>query len=283
MNEICKQALMLLLFWRLHGMAGQEWQSRRGRGSSYKIRLLFSQNSLLINHSLPSLTSSLKSLEKLSLQHPFAPRQSISCRKPTISPQQTTPFTLATMGITKVTLSMALALAGSLQAVNALGCYSDGGVLGDVNNQDFRFGHLHNRPMHFNDYEARDLTEEVKGDIRRVCELVDGSTVSPDTRWSDCSDWAWEGDNIPCPEYCAPETDTGLWTTDCFEGCSPGNHISWEIAHDGNGDDTRTMTYDVCVSAFETELGGCENGSEQNHDGFWFRIDPNVFSCAMSG
>lgn len=185
------------------------------------------------------------------------------------------------MSFTKTTLYPLLGLAASLRTADALGCYSDGGVIGGLNGQDFRFGHLHNQPMHFDDFELRDLTDEVKGDINRVCEMVDGSSVGPGQRWSDCSDWAWEGDNIPCPEFCGPESESENWTTDCFEGCANGNRIEWEIAHDGNGDDTRTMTYDICRNAFETELGGCENGSEQNHDGFWFRIDPNAMSCAM--
>jgi hypothetical protein len=65
---------------------------------------------------------------------------------------------------------------------------------------------------------------------------------------------------------------------DCSEGT--GNHINWEIKHDGNGDDTRTLTFDICYNALKTEAGACSHGSEQVHDGFWFRIDPNPDTCA---
>jgi hypothetical protein len=56
------------------------------------------------------------------------------------------------------------------------------------------------------------------------------------------------------------------------------NHLDWAIeVRDGQ---EKTIDYETCKAAFESELGGCSNGSEQNHDGFWFRIDPNARNCA---
>ena len=69
-------------------------------------------------------------------------------------------------------------------------------------------------------------------------------------------------------EHGKPDFSVGGW-----------NHIDWAIEV-RDGQEEKTIDYETCKAAFETELGGCSNGSEQNHDGFWFRIDPNAGKCA---
>lgn len=39
------------------------------------------------------------------------------------------------------------------------------------------------------------------------------------------------------------------------------------------------ISYDECYQSFEIERGACTHGSEQNHGGFWYRIDPNNGKC----
>lgn len=39
------------------------------------------------------------------------------------------------------------------------------------------------------------------------------------------------------------------------------------------------LTFDECLTAVKTEMGGCSHGSEQNHAGFWYRLDPNDGIC----
>ena len=143
-----------------------------------------------------------------------------------------------------VTINSALvvmaSLAVSLRTVNALGCYQSNAQW------SMSFDKLYG----YADSAAVDA--DVRADISRICNKVDGSTVAPGKSWSDCTN---------------------------FDRLGPGNHINYQIAHDGNGGDTRTMEYDICKSAFEWEYGGCSDGSEQNHLGFWFRIDPNQGRC----
>lgn len=69
----------------------------------------------------------------------------------------------------------------------------------------------------------------------------------------------------------------------CDPNCDPGpsygyNHIDWAVEmRDGGAD--KVIDFDTCMNAFKTELGGCASGSEQYHDGFWFRIDPSTGAC----
>jgi len=117
-------------------------------------------------------------------------------------------------------------------------------------------------------------------------------TPSNSSHWSHCSGWGCSKDDDnciygDCPDKCNSDGDC---ISECAKSCAKipcdglyeGNRINYEIKHDGNSDDTRTLTYDICYNAYKTELGGCKTGSEQNHDGFWFRIDPNPRTCDAS-
>ncbi|KAK3615768.1 hypothetical protein LTR22_027304, partial [Elasticomyces elasticus] len=76
-----------------------------------------------------------------------------------------------------------------------------------------------------------------------------------------------------------------------LQGCDPNcggvsqlgstNRIDWQMAH-ANDDAQTNMTYDTCFNAYWTEAQACDHGSEQNHDGFWFRIDPSGGACPKS-
>ncbi|KAK5172373.1 uncharacterized protein LTR77_004012 [Saxophila tyrrhenica] len=96
-------------------------------------------------------------------------------------------------------------------------------------------------------------TQEVKNDISTRCQAADGTILGLNDFWWDCTEWGIEGGGV--------------------------NHIWWEIQTEGDSTDEVTITYDTCNSALSTELGGCSTGSEQNHDGLWFKIDPQAGSC----
>lgn len=166
-----------------------------------------------------------------------------------------------------------------ISQVAALGCYSGG--LG--------FNALHGG--------KQDLDQEVKNDISTTCQMVDGATFKKgDGPFTHCSEWevTEEPDDscfYDCQKACGAvgfiPGPGALVGAVCSEGCDPNcggpplgsmNHLSWEIKH-ANGDDETVLTYDACVKAFEKELGGCSTGSEQNHDGFFYKIDPNAGTC----
>ncbi|KAK3631649.1 hypothetical protein LTR56_016756 [Elasticomyces elasticus] len=58
----------------------------------------------------------------------------------------------------------------------------------------------------------------------------------------------------------------------------PPNHINWSFAH-ANDDAETTISYDTCYNSFMLEAGAWDTGSELNHDGFWFQIDPEEKLC----
>ena len=73
----------------------------------------------------------------------------------------------------------------------------------------------------------------------------------------------------------------------CGSGCDPEcggppvggtNHIYWKFQN-LSGEEEVTMTYDMCMKALNTEASACSRGSEQNHEGFFYIIDPNEGSC----
>lgn len=158
----------------------------------------------------------------------------------------------------KLLLPLGLALSALLPTATALGCYNgDGWIALESSTADFTFNQLHSDPNNWAD-DTRDLRQEVINDINTQCRSVDGASVKPGSKWTKCTDWAWE------------KSDGTV---------ASGNRIEWEIKHGGVGDDTRTMTYDICNTAFNAELAACEHGSESEHNAFWFRIDPNPGHC----
>ncbi|KAK3721278.1 hypothetical protein LTR37_003153 [Vermiconidia calcicola] len=159
-----------------------------------------------------------------------------------------------------------LALVAALPLTNALGCYSGG----------LAFEDLHGGA----DSNDLDMEAEVLADISNVCNEVNGAVFkNGDPPFSHCSDWTVtvEPDDT-CYDVCL--LGGGL---DCDPDCGGPvvgsvNHIDWQISY-LNGAEEATMTLDICKGAFSTELGGCSTGSEQNHDGFWWKIDPNAGAC----
>lgn len=170
-----------------------------------------------------------------------------------------------------------------LSQVAALGCYNGG----------LAFNDLHGGRG------TQDLDQEVMNDINTVCNIVAGKTFKKgDPPFTHCSEWkvTVEPDDT-CYENCeagceatgsnpanrAGDLSAGLCGSQCDPDCGGPrvgtmSHISWEIKH--NNDDAETvMSFDACNKAFLTELGGCSTGSEQNHDGFFYKIDPNAGTC----
>lgn len=43
-----------------------------------------------------------------------------------------------------------------------------------------------------------------------------------------------------------------------------------------------TADRDACKAAMNTEISVCGRGSDQVHDGFWYRIDPEIGACKGS-
>lgn len=168
-----------------------------------------------------------------------------------------------------------------------LGCYGS---------SDIGFYSLHGL-----DYSG-DITQEIKNDIHTTCTKAAGKTIKPDEPFWLCTNWEKTGKGktaaLECYESCKPGIDLSgnnqavidagveLCKSICeVEHGKPDfdddgwNHLDWAIeVRDGQGE--KKIDYDTCKAAFETELGGCSDGSEQNHDGFWFRIDPNARKCA---
>lgn len=142
--------------------------------------------------------------------------------------------------------------------------------------------------------DKRDLTSEVKSDIEARCREVNGKTIAKDTPFWKCTSWPKLYSNNEdcfddCLDKCEPKSDdSGIASAfcaaeQCRKTCDAGvpvnefNRIDWAIEKRDGG--SKSIDYETCVNAFNTELGGCNQGSESNHDGFWFRIDPNHGNC----
>lgn len=130
---------------------------------------------------------------------------------------------------------------------------------------------------------------EVRNDIATTCGMVNGRTFGPGEEFNHCSQWAITGsDSGNCYQECLDgcgnlpkEYGQGLCKGGCSQDCggsSGGNrHIDWAIKNTSDGD--RVMTWEICSAAFNTEVDGCKQGSEQTHGDFWYRIDPNSNGC----
>lgn len=140
-----------------------------------------------------------------------------------------------------------------------------------------------------------DLSAEVRADINSRCMEVSGRTISKETPFWKCTEWAktanpTEGCFDECLDKCEPGPgDSGinaaLCAAHCDKGCDKGppvgevNHIDWAIEVRG-GDGAKEISYETCNEWFNWEFGGCQQGSESSHDGFWFRIDPGYGKCS---
>lgn len=124
-------------------------------------------------------------------------------------------------------------------STNALGCYGGWG-----------FDEMHGR-------DSVNTIEEVKADIATTCGIVDGATFKRgDPPYTRCSTW------------------------DAYVGEKSFYHINWAIQlADTNDYESLVMTKEKCIGALEREVGGCNEGSEQNNGGFWYKIDPNFGEC----
>ncbi|KAK0113563.1 hypothetical protein ONS96_014421 [Cadophora gregata f. sp. sojae] len=149
--------------------------------------------------------------------------------------------------------------------------------------------------LHGGDMTTSDLSAEVRADINSRCMEVSGRTISKENPFWKCTEWAktanpTEGCFDKCLDKCEPAPgdsgiDAALCATHCDKGCDKGppvgevNHIDWAIEVRG-GDGAKEISYETCNYWFNWELGGCQQGSESSHDGFWFRIDPGYGKCS---
>ncbi|KAK4899949.1 hypothetical protein LTR27_002711 [Elasticomyces elasticus] len=143
-----------------------------------------------------------------------------------------------------------------------------------------------------------DLSGEVDNDINSFCQQAAGKEITASSPFWSCTNWqetfsASELCYDSCTDGCGAvgsggrggDLASGLCTAGCDPNCDPGpnynnyNHIEWAIeARDGQPGGV--ISYDTCMAALRTEVGGCASGSEQVHDGYWFRIDPGSGACA---
>jgi hypothetical protein len=149
----------------------------------------------------------------------------------------------------------------------------------------------HSHPSLFSDYSTRDITQEVYNDINTHCQKVAEAIVAPGKQWTDCSEWAYTDTDQSCKnkclDTCGNESDIGKCVGACYNACPIveqssllKNRINWEIEHDGQGDDTRKLSYETCQAGFKNVFENCKDyGGELNHDGFWFKLDPNNLRC----
>jgi hypothetical protein len=192
------------------------------------------------------------------------------------------------------TLAHAAAIPASLSASAPLqrrnGCYS----AGELKSKFLKFSDLHGSKSTPN--------SEVSLDITSTCSMAAGHILKPGEVWTRCSEWAatTSGDCLgDCIDSCtststfpgstalADQMSAGICTASCPSRCSGvvdkvestgTNRIDWAIKNEGSAD--ATIDFQKCSDALNTEVGGCDSGSEQSHDGFWYRIDPNEGKCS---
>jgi hypothetical protein len=170
------------------------------------------------------------------------------------------------------------------------GCYGSG----ELKSKFLKFENLHG--------SGHTPNSEVSLDITSTCSMAAGRVLKPGEVWTRCSEWAatTSGDCLgDCIDSCTPPTtfpgstaladqmSAGICTATCPSQCkgvvdkveSTGtNRIDWAIKNEGSAD--ATIDFQKCNDALNTEVGGCDSGSEQSHDGFWYRIDPNEGKCS---
>jgi hypothetical protein len=202
-------------------------------------------------------------------------------------------------------LSLAAAVYTLLPLAHGLGCYTNGGLFGSWTDGTFAFKHLHSHPSLYSNemwINQRDIVPEVYADIATHCSQIAGNTPvvsKAETWWTACSDWAYTDKDNDCVIGCygggdgCGEKHSGDEITTCVVKCinacpiveqklfgdDSGNHLNWEMAHDGHGDEARTLSYEVCVAGFKNVHDSCEHGGEMESGGFWFKLDPNTRSC----
>lgn len=146
---------------------------------------------------------------------------------------------------------------------------------------------MHNDPYNYDASDTKDVTQELSDTIDAVCSLVDGSSVGPGQHFDRCTEWPYETQEdscllIDCPSDCDPNEG------DCISACGDScpfveksvNNLVFEMKHDDNGDDARTMTYDICSAAMHDIFDDCSDyGGDSVRDGIFFRLDPNPYAC----
>lgn len=184
----------------------------------------------------------------------------------------------------------AFALALSLPAANA-GCYTNSHVyFFNENDSNFKFGHLHSSSTNYADTDAKDVTQELSDQIDSICSLVDGSSVAPGTKFTRCEDsnWTFKTQEQQCLLIDCPGDCDGA-DMECIEACDDKcpwvekdrNHVDYEMSYDGDGDDAREMTYDICTAGLHSIFDDCSDyGGDAVRDGFFFKLDPNPFKCS---
>jgi hypothetical protein len=180
----------------------------------------------------------------------------------------------------KALLTTSLALLSLLPSINALGCYADSGLA---------FNELHGG-------KTQEIMGEVFADINTQCQKMAGVKLHPKAYTQFCTEWAitvapdttcYEDCSDGCSAVGAGGRGGELAAALCGSGCDPEcggprvggtNHIYWKFQN-LSGEEEVTMTYDVCMEALNSEASACSRGSEQNHEGFFYVIDPNEGSC----
>lgn len=82
-----------------------------------------------------------------------------------------------------------------------------------------------------------------------------------------------------CTNYVPRNFNSGQTISHCypFPEINSGDKVEMVIKNNQGG--SQGMSYDECYHSFQIECGACFHGSEQNHGGFWYRIDPNNGKC----
>lgn len=183
--------------------------------------------------------------------------------------------------LSQTTTVLATLLALAPATTYALGCYR-GGLMYD----ELHGGKLSLRNGH---------GSEVFNDIFTQCTKLAGNTFHKgDNAKTLCTEWAvTEEDSCydVCINGCGSVGNGGRGgesaSSFCKLGCDPNcgqalggkNHIRWVVVHGNGPDGDIVLRQEDCLKAFETEVIGCASGSEQNHGGLWYRIDPNEGPC----
>lgn len=108
----------------------------------------------------------------------------------------------------------------------------------------------------------------VYADVQRFCLKYANSVVEHGTNIQECTEWPF------VKTVSSPSGTSGIQMY---------NHLDFIVRQGDCGELTvctlNVMTYDMCLAALTVEVAACERGSNQNHNGIYWRIDPGHGPC----
>ncbi|CAJ2509200.1 Uu.00g142260.m01.CDS01 [Anthostomella pinea] len=196
---------------------------------------------------------------------------------------------------TIIRTALTILIATTLPRAHANGCYHSGLTFTELQGGSPPYDKQ-------STYDTHDdqVKEDVLTDINKTCHLASAANpISGAKPFKLCTTWNKTiSDNLGCYEMCTSDCKAPSWgragdfgASLCGLGCDKNcekppegnNHLDYEIKPGDNSSDDEGNSKDLdeqkCITALYTEVHGCQSGSEQKHDGFWFKLDPNTGDC----